>query len=125
MRRGDAGGGGEALMLPDVTIAVGDALPSWSQTFLGDEGNEFPLTGFTVVLNAQDQGRVNPVIAFAVAVTNTPRGNPSLCTVDWGSGSTAYAALYDAEFVATRVSDGKTITMRRDPPYLVEFRARV
>jgi hypothetical protein len=90
------------LSLPDISLAVGDTEPAFVRTWVDEDGNEVDLTGFAVVFNLQDQGRANAVISGPVVVTNTPSGVPALMTFSWPNGSTAVAALYDAEFVATK-----------------------
>ena len=87
---------------PDISLAVGDRQPAFVQTWVDADGNEVDLTGFTVTFSMQDQGRANPPIAGSVVVTATPSGVNAKMTYSWGASDTAVAALYDAEFVATK-----------------------
>ena len=101
------------MSLPDISLAVGDRAPAFVQTWIDADGNEVDLTGFTVTFSMQDQGRANPPITGSVDVTNTPRGVHALMTYSWGASDTAIAALYDAEFVATKAGEQMTWPQQR------------
>jgi|SRR6185437_3820267 len=111
-------------MSPDISLAAGDRQPAFVRTWVDEDGNPVDLTGYTVTFSMQDHGRANAPITGPVVVTNTPGGIPAVLTYDWGATDTAIAALYDAEFVATKAGSQMTFPTTR-PPYVVEVRPHV
>jgi hypothetical protein len=114
---------GVVVSVPDLSIAVGDRQPPFTRTWVDEDGNEVDLAGFTVVFQMQDQGRANPVISGSVTPTLSPSGKLSVCSYPWGATDTLVAALYDAEFVATKT--GAQMSFPGDRTFIIEIRPHV